>query len=115
MKTTLATVATLTLSPTSTYLVWAKVVLDAPGAPVARDVGCDLTTGDDGSLTGGFDSSFAEIPTGASETISLQGSTFVFGTTPTTIRLQCQTAAGSDALASARFQAIKVATLTVSP
>jgi hypothetical protein len=114
VTTTLATVATLTLPPTSSYLVWAKVSLRDLGAS-ARDVSCYLTTGADGSSSGAFDLSTAEVPAGANETIPLQGTIFVFGDASTKIRLQCQTATGTDVLAGPRLQAVKVATLTNSP
>jgi collagen triple helix repeat protein len=114
VTTTLATIATLTLPPTSAYLVWAKAVIHVTGLS-KEDVGCYLTTGDDRTLAGSFDASFAEIGAQASETIPLQGETFVFGASSTTVRLQCQSVFGISTLGAGTFQAIKVATVTNSP
>src|SRR5580765_4947694 len=99
VTTTLATIATLTLPPTSPYLVWAKAVIHVTGLS-KEDVGCYLTTGDDGTLTGSFDASSAEVGAQASETIPLQGETFVFGASSTTVRLQCQSVFGISTLGS---------------
>jgi hypothetical protein len=114
LTTTLATVTTLTLPANGTYLIWAKVGLSTLGAG-ANSVGCYLTTGPDGSLTGGFESSFGQIPANDEEMLPLQGDLVVGSGGATTVRLQCETTAAGNVFAGGEFQALKVASLTVSP
>jgi hypothetical protein len=111
---TLATLATVTLPTTSVYLVWAKVALHVTGL-TARDIGCYLTTGADGTLDGTFDSSFADISGQDSDTIPLQGELYVFQGNGTTVRLQCRTAAGNDVTAGPGLQAMAAQNVTIFP
>ena len=111
---TLATITTLTLPATGTYLVWAKASFNSTGATV-RNIACYLTTGADGSLDGAFDNGFTQINPFAPAGMPLQGELFVGPGNGTTVRLQCQTNTGSDVFAGGDFQAIKVASVTLSP
>ena len=111
---TLATVTTLTLPATGAYLVWAKASFNSTAATV-RNVSCYLTTGADGSLDGAFDLSSTQLNPFAQGGVPLQGELFVGPGNGTTVRLQCQTNTGSDVFASGKLQAIKVASVALSP
>jgi collagen triple helix repeat protein len=114
VTTTLSTMATLTLPATATYLVWAKIVLRPLGA-TAVSVTCYLTTGADGALDGAFDLSSADIIQNGSATLPLQGELFANTGNGTTVRLQCVSTVNDNITESASFQALKVATVTISP
>ena len=113
LSTTLATIGTLTLPATGTYLVWVKASLTSQSAAV-RNVGCYLTTGANGTLDGAFELSQTQINANAQAALPLQGELFVETGNGTTVRLQCEQTLGSDVLATGEFQAVKVASVTLS-